>query len=103
MTDATKTTTLNQDTINDLRELLREAESVLANSDQASGEKLDAVRDRLRTALAEGRAAVDRLRETARRQADQLDAQVRSHPYESVGIAAAAGAFLGIVLGRLFR
>jgi ElaB protein len=103
MSEMTKTVQVPEDTIAELRELLREAESVLADTGAAGGEKIEALRERLRGALAEGRNAVDRLRELARREAGEIDAQVRSHPYESVGIAIGLGALLGFACSRLFR
>ena len=103
MSEMTKTVNLPEDTIAELRELLREAENVLADTGAAGGDKIDALRERLRVALSEGRNAVDRLREMARREAGEIDAQVRSHPYESVGIAIGVGALLGFAFSRLMR
>ncbi len=103
MSETIKTVTLPEDTIAELRELLREAEDVLADSGPAGGAKVEALRERLRVALAEGRNAVDHLRELARRRAGELDAQVRSHPYESMGIAVGIGALLGLACSRLLR
>ena len=103
MTDATKTVHLPEDTIAELRDLLREAEEVLADTGAAGGEKIEALRERLRVALFEGRHAIDRLRELARRRAGEIDLQVRAHPYESVGIAIGVGALLGFLCSRLRR
>ncbi len=103
MTDIVQTTHPSEDTITELRELLREAENVLAETGGAAGEKVDALRDRLRAALAEGRTIADRLREAARHQAEEMDTRVREHPYEFMGIAAGVGALLGIVVSRWIR
>ncbi len=82
---------------------MREAEDVLADTGAAAGDKVDALRDRLRAALAEGRSAADRLRAAARRQAGEIDARVRAHPYEFMGVAAGVGALLGLAASRWIR
>jgi len=103
MTDIAHTTHSSEDTITELRDLLREAETVLAETGGTAGGKIDALRDRLRAALAEGRTVADRLREAARHQAEELDARVREHPYESIGIAVGVGALLGLAVSRWVR
>ena len=103
MSDMIHATHSSPDAVAELRELLREAESVLADTGAAAGDKVDALRDRLRAALAEGRTVADRLRQAARRQADELDTRVREHPYEFMGIAAGVGALLGLAVSRWIR
>lgn len=66
----------------DLRAVVRDAESLLGAAAAASGETLE--------------GATDGAREAAR----ELDAQVRRNPWAAVGIAAAAGLVLGLLLGR---
>ena len=66
----------------DLRAVVRDAESLLGAAAAASGETL------------EGAAA------TARDAAHELEAQVRRNPWAAVGIAAAAGLVLGLLLSR---
>ena len=103
MSDIAQSIHPSEDTITELRELLREAESVLAETGGAAGEKVDALRDRLRAALAEGRSVADRLRQAARHQAEELDTRVRAHPYEFMGVAAGVGALLGVMVARWIR
>jgi ElaB/YqjD/DUF883 family membrane-anchored ribosome-binding protein len=103
MTDIAHTAHSSEDTIAELRDLLREAENVLAETGDAAGGKVEQLRDRLRAALAEGRSVADRLREAARHQAEELDTRVREHPYESIGIAVGVGALLGLVVSHWFR
>ncbi len=103
MSDIAQSTVSSTDTITELRELLREAEEVLAETGGAAGEKVAALRDRLRAALAEGRTVADRLRQAARHQAEEIDTRVRAHPYEFMGIAVGIGALLGLAVSRWVR
>ena len=105
MSEATTTTmpTSSEDTISELRELLREAEGILADTGNAARDKVDALRERLRDALVDGQSAAQRLRLAARRQAEELDEQVRSHPYQAIGIAAGIGALVGVAVSRIGR
>jgi ElaB/YqjD/DUF883 family membrane-anchored ribosome-binding protein len=66
----------------DLRAVVRDAESLLGAVAAESGERLE--------------GAGDSAREAAR----ELDAQVRRNPWAAVGVAAAAGLLLGLLLGR---
>lgn len=66
----------------DLRAVVRDAESLLGAAAAASGEKLEGAAD------------------TARDAAHELEAQVRRNPWAAVGIAAAAGLVLGLLLSR---
>ena len=66
----------------DLRAVVRDAESLLGAAAAASGEKLEGAAD------------------TARDAAHELEAQVRRNPWAAVGIAAAAGLVLGLLLAR---
>jgi ElaB/YqjD/DUF883 family membrane-anchored ribosome-binding protein len=68
--------------MDDLRAVVRDAERLLGEAAAASGERLE--------------GAGEGAREAAR----ELDAQVRGNPWAAVGIAAAAGLLLGLLLGR---
>jgi ElaB/YqjD/DUF883 family membrane-anchored ribosome-binding protein len=66
----------------DLRAVVRDAEALLGTVAAESGERLE--------------SAGEGAREAAR----ELDAQVRRNPWAAVGIAAAAGLVLGLLLAR---
>jgi ElaB/YqjD/DUF883 family membrane-anchored ribosome-binding protein len=66
----------------DLRAVVRDAENLIGAVAAESGEQLGDAGRRAQAA------------------ADEIDAQVRSHPWAAVGIAAAAGLLLGLLLGR---
>lgn len=84
----------------DLKALLRDAEQVLAGAGDVADEKVTELRQRMRAALDGSSDRLERLRETAREQADRADEYVRSHPYQSIGVAAAVGALIGILFSR---
>jgi ElaB/YqjD/DUF883 family membrane-anchored ribosome-binding protein len=81
----------------DLRALLQEAEQAL--SDDAS-DRFDDLRERLHSALEDGRHSLERLRDEATRRARQADKLVRDNPYAAIGVAAGVGALIGIIVSR---
>ena len=90
----TKTRSAAQETSN-LKVLLHDAERALSNGAGAAGEKFEALRERMRSALEAGR-------DEAKRRAQQADEMVHEHPYYAVGIAAGVGALIGILVSRRF-
>lgn len=66
----------------DLRTVVRDAEALMQSAAAESGERLQ--------------EAGDSAKEAAR----EIDEQVRRNPWAAVGIAAAAGLLLGLLLGR---
>ena len=78
-----------------LKVLLHDAERALSNTAGAAGEKFEALRERMRSALDAGR-------DEAKRRAKQADEMVHDHPYYAVGIAAGVGALVGILVSRRF-
>jgi ElaB/YqjD/DUF883 family membrane-anchored ribosome-binding protein len=87
-------------TADDLKALLHEAEQALSNTAGDAGDKFDELRERLRSALDNGRYSLDRLRAEASRRAKQADQLVRDNPYYAIGIAAGVGAIIGILVSR---
>jgi len=97
------TTAMNQhadQTVEELKALIREAESALAQAGSNAGEEVENLRDRLRDAYAEGKEGLGRAAELARKQAAKADELVRANPYASIGIATAAGLVLGLLIAR---
>jgi ElaB/YqjD/DUF883 family membrane-anchored ribosome-binding protein len=87
-------------TVEELKALIREAELALAQAGNDAGEEVENLRDRLRSAYAEGKNTFSQAAELARRQAAKADELVRGNPYTSVGIATATGLILGFLLAR---
>lgn len=90
--------------MNDMKNVIHEAEDWLSHTGERSGEEMRAVKERfedtLKTAktdllkveanmLAKGRLAVQ-----------ATDVYVKDHPWTSVGFGAAVGVALGLLLGR---
>lgn len=88
------------DTVEELRTLVRDAESVLASAGDAADSRISELRERMRLALEDARLRFEDAREAAREQVDRADEYVRSHPYHAIGIAAAIGALAGVLLTR---
>ncbi len=85
-------------TIDELRLLIMEAEQALANAGDSADDKLAEIRDRLQSVIADSKSALGRFRKTAADQARKADALVRSHPYQSIGIALGVGALIGYLV-----
>ncbi len=85
-------------TIDELRLLILEAEQALANAGDSADDKLVAIRDRLQSVIADSKSALGRFRKTAAEQARKADQLVRSHPYQSIGIALGVGALIGYLV-----
>ncbi len=87
-----------------LRRLTDEAEALLKATAHAGDVKFDATRERLRDEVQHLRrrladleaAASAQVRQAARR----TDEMVHTHPYSSMGVAAAAGLLLGFLIAR---
>lgn len=92
-----------EDTQQDLKALLREAEKALSHTAGDAGDKFDELRERLRGALTEGRFSLENLRAETVRRAKQADTLVRENPYYAVGIAAGVGALIGILVSRSYQ
>lgn len=90
-------------TADELKALLREAETALSNTGDQVSEEVSGLRDRLRSALSEGKQTFSQAADVARRQAARADDMVRANPYPSIGVAAAAGVLVGFLICRSLR
>ncbi|HLT27275.1 MAG TPA: DUF883 family protein [Zeimonas sp.] len=88
----------------ELRSLVSDAEEMLKAASRSGNEQLAHVRERLErgvnTARDELNAFQEAALETARQTAAETDEYVREHPWNAVGIAAAVGVLLGVLLAR---
>jgi len=88
----------------DLRTLARDAEDLLKATAGDASEKVKEVRARLTVALERARTSCDELQaqglESARVAAQRADETIRSHPYESIGVAFGVGVLLGVLIKR---
>src|SRR4051812_48254756 len=100
MSDSASVQNQAEQTIDELKALLREAEAALGSVGEQAGEQVSDLRDRLRGALEQGKTTFNRAAELARQQAARADEVVRSNPYASVGVAAGAGLLVGYLVAR---
>ncbi|HWA28778.1 MAG TPA: DUF883 family protein [Lacunisphaera sp.] len=90
----------SEETHQDLKELLHEAEQALSHAGGEAGEKFDELRERLRAALEKGRFSFENIRAETVRRAKQADTLIHDHPYYAIGIAAGVGALVGLLVSR---
>lgn len=88
----------------ELKTLADTLEEVLNSSTDKSKTELDKLRSKAQSALKESRARLgdsgERLVQTTREAADRADTYVRDNPWTSVGVGAAIGVVLGVLLTR---
>jgi ElaB/YqjD/DUF883 family membrane-anchored ribosome-binding protein len=87
-----------------LRRMIDETEQLLKSAVSAGDQKFDEGRIRLQHQLAELRLQLDELEQTAlqrtRQATESADQALRRHPYGAIGIAAAVGVLLGLLVAR---
>jgi len=88
----------------DLKQVIRDAEDLLKNSEQQSSEGFKSAKEKfeqtLRNAKSEAlrieQAVVTRTKEAAQ----ATDVYVKENPWQSAGIAAGVGLLIGLLIGR---
>ena len=90
--------------VSDLQAVVQDAEELLRATAGQAGEKVTAARERAAESVRAARERIDELQEdvTERAQelADTADSYVRKNPWQAVGVAAAAGLVIGLLLTR---
>jgi ElaB/YqjD/DUF883 family membrane-anchored ribosome-binding protein len=90
--------------IQDFRLVVTDAEELLRATAGVAGEKVSAVRERVQENLASARvrlaAAEEDLVAKAREAAKVTDQYVHDNPWKAVGIGAAVGVIVGMLIGR---
>ena len=92
--------TITADVIEELRALVADAEQALASTSNSTDDKINDLRERMRTKLAEGKAAYERMRDSTKEHIEEADEYVRTHPYQTIGLAALAGLLVGVLITR---
>ena len=90
----------NQRLNSDLQAVIRDAKVLLQDSGGTDGGHIGALRIRLNGALESAKATAHRLQEKAVGAAKATDRAVRSHPYESIGVALGIGVLIGLFARR---
>lgn len=90
--------------VTDFQTLVANAESILLTTADDAGEKAAATRARVRETLAQAREQIERVEEKvlfeAKVAAREADRFVRERPWQAVGIAAAVGLVIGVLVSR---
>lgn len=94
------TTASTDQLVADLRAVVRDAEELLQATAGQGSAQFDELRARAEQSLGAARARLQEAGEEAREAAREIDGRVRANPWAAVGIAAAAGLLLGMLLGR---
>jgi len=93
-----------QKLVADLKVVVADAEELLRATASQAGEKVTAARERIQASLATAKVkltdAEHALLEKTKDAAKATDEYVREHPWQAVGIAAAAGLVLGVLISR---
>ncbi len=88
----------------DVNAVLADAEELLRQAAQASGEHATDLRKRAQAAIASAKTrlteAEHRVMDQARHAAKATDTWVHEHPWTAVGVAAGIGVLLGLVINR---
>lgn len=100
MKNSDATHPITPELLDELRSLVRDAESALAETGDAATDKMRALRERMKHTFNEGRAKLDRAREYTKEHLQDADVYVRGHPYQSIGLAAVAGVLIGVLITR---
>jgi ElaB/YqjD/DUF883 family membrane-anchored ribosome-binding protein len=86
--------------VKDLKTAANDAEELIKATAGEINEKSRETRLRLKTALETARESCDALQEKAVEGVKVTDRTIRTHPYESLGIALGVGVLLGFFVGR---
>jgi ElaB/YqjD/DUF883 family membrane-anchored ribosome-binding protein len=90
--------------MSDLKSVIQDAEVWLRNGSQMTGEELQAAKAKFERTLSSAKADLIRLEETViektKEAAKATDDYVKENPWKSVGIGAAAGLVIGLLISR---
>ncbi|HWP11293.1 MAG TPA: DUF883 family protein [Ramlibacter sp.] len=105
MNDATQPSKDGQKRLaEDFKAVVKDAEELLRHAARDAGDGYNEARARLEQSIKAARAELEMLEkavlENTRRAARATDNYVHEHPWESVGIGAAAGLLLGLLIAR---
>jgi ElaB/YqjD/DUF883 family membrane-anchored ribosome-binding protein len=93
-----------RDLIDDLRAVVADAEALLAATAGDVSERARQARHKAAESVEKARANLEELegdlKAKAKAMADDATEYVRDNPWQSVGIAAAVGVVIGVLLGR---
>jgi len=86
--------------VSDLRSVTRDAEELLKTVSGEKGNGSQELRARLNSAIESAKATYHRLEEKTVAGAKATDKVIRTHPYESLGVAFGMGLLVGVLVAR---
>ena len=90
--------------LDDLKTVVNDAEDLLRATSGQAGDKMSATRARVEESVRAARKRMNEMQddvlEQTKEMAEEADAYVRKNPWHAVGIAAAAGIIVGLMLRR---
>ena len=90
--------------VEDLKILMADAEDLLRATASQAGEKISAAREKVQDSLDRAKSKLgdieDVVMDTGRQAARATDEYVQDHPWRAVGIAAAVGLVVGLLISR---
>jgi len=90
--------------MSDLKSVIQDAESWLRNGSQMTGEELQAAKAKFERTLSNAKADLIRIEEAVvaktKEAAKATDEYVQENPWKAVGIGAAAGLLVGLLISR---
>ena len=90
--------------MNDMKNVINEAEDWLSNAGERSGEDLRAVKERFESTLQTAKTDLLKVEATmlakGKLAVQATDVYVKDNPWTSVGVGAAVGVLLGLLVGR---
>lgn len=81
----------------ELKNVVHESEQLIA---ALAGEKAEALREQLGELVQTARETCSKLEAKAKAGLETADHSVREHPYQAIGIAAALGVLVGVLIAR---
>ncbi|HTD06115.1 DUF883 family protein [Undibacterium sp.] len=90
--------------MSDLNQIIKDAEALLQNSEQQTGEGFKAAKARFEATLKNAKEEILRLEEAVlaktKDAARVTDEYVKENPWQTAGVAAGVGLLLGLLIGR---
>lgn len=100
----TATSSQQDSLLDEFQALVTDTEKLLQHSASLAGEQADHLREDIRNSLSRARETLQRaesnLREQGKIALDSTEEYVHKHPWQALGVAAAIGALLGLLLTR---
>ncbi|MCD6049190.1 MAG: protein ElaB [Verrucomicrobia bacterium] len=84
----------------DVEQLAEDARALMTATADVAGDKVDAARQRLASALERTKEMCGQVRDKAVESARAADAVVREHPYQAIAIGVGVGALIGYLVAR---